>query len=74
MSYGDKRAPRVVNIWAGENPWGYMFNVNHPTIKQLYKEYQQEHGLDTSLPMTDAQRHAFESHVLEKMRKREILS
>ena len=73
MSYGDKRAPRVVNIWAGSNPWGYQFNVNHPTIKRLYKEYQQEHGLDPTLPMTDAQRHAFESYVSEKMRKKEII-
>lgn len=73
MSYSDKRAPCVVNMWAGKNPWGYMFNVNHPTIRRLYKEYQQEHGLDTSLPMTDAQRHAFECDVIEKIRKKEII-
>lgn len=73
MSYNEKQAPRVVNIWAGSNPWGYMFNINHPTIRRLYKEYQLAHGLDTTLPMTDAQRHAFEGEIMEKIRKKEII-
>lgn len=73
MSYGDNRAPRVVNIWAGSNPWGYRFNVNHSMIKSLYKRYQQAHGLDTTLPMTDAQRHDFERQVYDYLSKKGII-
>lgn len=65
----DKYTPRAVNIWAGANPWGYQFNVNHPTVSKAYKEYQQQHGLDVSIPMTDAQRHAFERELLQRMRE-----
>lgn len=68
----NKWAPRVVNIWAGANPWGYRFNVNHPTVSRLYKEYQQRHGLDIRIAMTDAQRHAFESELLQRMREKSI--
>lgn len=66
----NRRAPRAVNIWASQNPWGYQFNINHPTVSRLYKEYQQQHGLDSRIPMSDAQRHAFESELLQRMRER----
>lgn len=66
----NKWAPRAVNIWAGKNPWGYRFNVNHPTVSRLYKEYQQQHGLDMRIAMTDAQRHAFEGELLQRMREK----
>lgn len=61
-----KRAPDM--IWAKPNPWGYRFNINHPNVKRAYVKYQQEHGLDLRIPMTDAQRHAFEQELLEKLR------
>ena len=66
----NKWTPRAVNIWAGKNPWGYQFNVNHPTVSRLYKEYQQRHGLDIRIAMSDAQRHAFEGELLQKMREK----
>lgn len=65
----DKFALRAINIWASPNKWGYKFNVNHPTVKRLYKEYQQRHGLDVRIAMTDAQRHAFEEELLQRMRE-----
>lgn len=55
-------------IWAKPNPWGYQFNINHPNVKRAYIKYQQEHGLDMFIPMTDAQRHAFEGELLQKLR------
>lgn len=61
-----KRAPDM--LWAKPNPWGYQFNINHPNVKRAYVKYQQEHGLDLRIPMTDAQRHAFERELLEKLR------
>ena len=68
----DKYTQRVVNLWASPNPWGYRFNINHPTVNRLYKEYQQQHGLDVRISMTDAQRHAFEEELLQRMRKRAL--
>ena len=64
-----KFAKQAINIWARPNKWGYKFNVNHPTVSRLYKEYQQRHGLDIRIPMTDAQRHAFEEELLQRMRE-----
>lgn len=66
----NKLAPRVVNVWASPNKWGYRFNINHPTVSRLYKEYQQQHGLDLRIPMTDAQRISFESELLQRMREK----
>lgn len=66
----NKWSPRAVNVWAGANPWGYQFNVNHPTVSRLYKEYQQQHGLDMRIAMTDAQRRAFEAELLQRMREK----
>ena len=62
-----KKAPE--RIWAKPNPWGYLFNINHPNVKRAYINYQQEHGLDTRISMTDAQRHAFEGELLQKLRE-----
>lgn len=61
-----KTAPPT--IWAKNSPWGYLFNINHPNVKRAYLKYQQEHGLDVSISMTDAQRHAFEDELLEKLK------
>ena len=66
----DKYAPRVINIWARPNKWGYQFNVNHPAVKRLYTKYQQQHGLDVRIAMSDAQRHAFEHELLQRMREK----
>ena len=65
----NRNAPSAANIWASPNPWGYRFNINHPNVKRAYKRYQQEHGLNTSIPMTDAQRHDFEQGLLQKLRE-----
>ena len=70
----DKYAPRAVNIWASPNQWGYQFNVNHASVGKLYKEYQQQHGLDVRIPMTDAQRHAFERELLQRMREKSLMT
>lgn len=64
-----QRQGSAVSVWAGSNPYGYRLSVNHPRIKELYVQYQKEHGLDTRIPMTDAQRLAFESELLPKLRE-----
>ena len=64
-----QRQGQPVRIWAGANPYGYRFNINHPNVKRAYKEYQRRHGLDIHIPMTDAQRRAFESELLQKLRE-----
>ena len=70
----NKWAPRVVNVWASQNQWGYIFNINHPTVGRLYKEYQKKHGFDIRIPMTDAQRHAFEHELLQRMREKHLFT
>lgn len=65
-----QRQEKPVSIWAGVNEYGYRFNLNHPRVKQLYVQYQREHSLDINIPMTDAQRLAFERGLLEKIRAR----
>lgn len=62
-----KKAPEA--IWAKPNPWGYQFNINHPNVKRAYLKYKQEHGLDMRIPLTDAQRHAFEDELLHKLQE-----
>lgn len=68
----NKWEPRAVNVWASPNQWGYKFNVNHPTVGRLYKEYQQQHGLDVRISMTDAQRLDFEQELLQRMREKSL--
>ena len=60
-------------LWAAPNIYGYIFNLNHSHVSRAYKQYQQEHGLDIRIPMTDAQRHAFESELLEKLKAGEFI-
>ena len=64
-----QQSTQAVSIWAAPNAYGYIFNINHPNVKRAYKKYQQEHGLDVAIPMTDAQRHAFEDELLRKCRE-----
>ena len=66
-----KRAPTA--IYASPNPWGYIFNINHPNVKRAYVKYQKEHGLDVAIAMTDEQRHAFEDELLKKLREQGLL-
>lgn len=63
-----QRQEKPVSIWAGGNEYGYRFNINHPRVKELYVQYQNEHGLDINIPMTDEQRRTFELGLLEKIR------
>lgn len=64
-----RQQPSLVNIWAQANEYGYIFNINHPNVKRAYMKYQEEHGLDKRIPMTDAQRHDFEQELLKKLRE-----
>lgn len=61
-----KSAP--LTMWAQPNEWGYRLNINHPNVKRAYVKYQQEHGLDLKIAMTDAQRHAFEAEIINRLR------
>ncbi len=69
----NKQTARLINIWAQPNPWGYLFNINHPNVKRAYIKYQQENGLNTSISLTDAQRHDFEGELLKKLREHGLL-
>lgn len=64
-----RQVQQGVRIWAQPNEYGYQFNINHPNVKRAYKEYQRRHGLDIHIPMTDAQRRAFEGELLLKLRE-----
>lgn len=57
--------PRYVDssIYAVNNPYGYIYNVNHDYINHLYKRYREQHGLPDHFPISDLQRRCFEHQI-----------
>lgn len=51
------------------NKYGYALNVNHPVINDLLRRYKKWKGLPNHFPLSDKERHEFESYVLKKLNK-----
>ena len=62
VQYADK------GIYCSDNPYGFIYNVNHPLINHLYSQYKKNHSLPGQYPVSDAERHRFE-FVIGKMIK-----
>jgi hypothetical protein len=43
------------------NPQGYIYNVNHPLINHLYRQYKERHNLPGHFPISDKERRRFEA-------------
>lgn len=58
--------PKIIteadSIYNPTNPYGFMFNVNHPAVAQAMREFRQEIG-ETVFPISDADRFEFEKRV-----------
>lgn len=52
----------------GRNPYGFILNINEPRINKLYRRYKKWKGLAANFPITNNQRHEFESYVLETLK------
>lgn len=54
------------SIYMDHNPYGFIFNINHPLINHLYRQYKINHGLPGHFPVSDLERKRFE-WVISKM-------
>lgn len=43
-----------------DHPYGYKYNINHPTIAEMYDHYKQSRGLPMHYPISDKARKTFE--------------
>lgn len=50
------------SIYNKYNPYGFMFNVNHPVVAEAMKQFRQEIG-EVLHPISDADRHEFEKRI-----------
>lgn len=50
------------SIYSHYNPYGFIFNVNHPAVNKAYMEYKKEIG-EATFPISNAQRFEFEKRV-----------
>lgn len=53
-------------IFCRDNPYGFIYDVNHPLMNHLYRQYKQRHGLPEHFPISDRERHRFET-VISRM-------
>lgn len=52
------------SVYNQYNPYGFMFNVNHPAIAWAYAKFRKEIG-EELYPISDADRYEFEKRVAE---------
>ncbi len=50
------------SIYNQTNPYGFIFNVNHPAVAAAMAEFRQEIG-ETVFPLSDADRFEFEKRI-----------
>lgn len=55
-------ANHTVSIYTEGNPYGYRYNLVHPTVNRLYKRYRAWKNIDNR-PLTDAERFEFEGYL-----------
>lgn len=54
------------NIFVDGNPYGYLLNISHPRIRELYWRFKDWKGIPRNMPMSDAERLEFEMLALGK--------
>lgn len=54
-------------IYAGNNPWGYRYNINHPKISELYIRFLRWKGI-IGAP-SDRERKEFEEYMDKHLKK-----
>lgn len=47
-------------IYCHNNPWGFVYNVNHPFINEKYRMYKNYYNLPENYPISDNERRKFE--------------
>lgn len=52
------------SVYNKYNPYGFMYNVNHPAIAWAYAQFRKEIG-EEIFPISDADRYEFEKRVAE---------
>lgn len=67
----EKLAKRKNNtsVFAPQNKYGYIINVNHPIIRPLYEKCKLKLNI---MIMSDQQRHDFETIILKKIENGEL--
>ena len=43
------------------NPYGYRYNINHPTINRLFFRFKKWKGIGETMPLSDRERFEFEA-------------
>lgn len=51
------------SIYTQDNRYGYRYNINHPTIRELYERYVNWKGLSNAYPLSDGERKEFEGYL-----------
>ena len=51
------------------NPYGYLVDISEPDIKLLYERYKRWKHIPLWCPLSDEERHEFESYILGEKRQ-----
>ena len=57
------------SIRTSSNPYGYLFNINHPKVRPLYERYKKWKGVPLNFPLSDKERFEFETLLTKKVAK-----
>jgi hypothetical protein len=57
------------SMYMEDNPYGYILNVNHPTIRPYYERYKAWKGLGR-YAISDTERQEFERYMLDHFDKK----
>lgn len=60
-------------MFVNNNPYGYLLNLNHPKIRELYYRYKDWKGISRNCPLSDAERFEFERYVIDDLDRQGIL-
>jgi hypothetical protein len=50
-------------IFTKDNPYGFLYDINHPVIGELYRRYKARRGLPSDKGISDAERRRFEWYI-----------
>lgn len=56
----------IESIRTNSNPYGYLFNVNHPKVRPLYERYKKWKSVPVNHPLSDSERFEFEALLAQK--------
>lgn len=63
--YNKDNTNKPISIFNTDNQYGYVLNVNHPKINELYNRYKLWKGFAASFSLSDEQRFEFESYIMK---------